>query len=400
MLNADKNIEDSKNQPLRRPKHSTSSNAWQYTEIPQEWLERRDQLLAITRETYLTKGKEIARNFQQAMQDNLDDANIVINLIYERAAKDILAYPIGALFFEELGQQAEDTCNDEIFAALQNELQLSLSSLNNSFSRMEKINGVDCGVIFLLYVLFRLENLRNGDGTSFKNLLLKLFKSFYPYALGSSKAIKKDLRDSAISAICLLYQVAFQEASSQKEKQKVEQTLGFLRYCFIHGSIGSIARIQVLFTIESINSQINSVEFKKQNYYQELYTTHCRKKACLLDSMDAIFSKFKKKMEILHTSKESLDSCNDSDAFLSPNEDSKSSSSSEFKVFDDKKRFSASGISVNENEANAKYNENLETFESQNKEDSVNFNDKNANEKPTRNSTSAELQEAIDSGYG
>ena len=59
---------------------------------------RREKLLALTKETYLSEGKLLVDELQQAIKDNSNNAYKVILLCYERAVKDIYSYPIAALY--------------------------------------------------------------------------------------------------------------------------------------------------------------------------------------------------------------------------------------------------------------------------------------------------------------
>ena len=322
--------EAKKVKPLRRPRHLTSSNATQYIDIPSVWSVRREQLLNITPETFLTKGKQLNRELQQVIKNNQEDAYTVIHLIYERAVKDIYAYPIAALLFEALGQGEDGINCEQVFAALQSELQKSLSALNSKVIRMEELSGVHVGIIFLLYLLLKLENLRADSGTFFKDLLTKLFDTFFPYALGAGQVLKNSINDCVISAICLLFQVAYEEKSSAKERQKIEQGLDFLRWCFMNKNIKVLGRLQILYTLECVNCQRTDAKFKYKTYYQEQYGINCKKEQCLLDSVSSIFCNLKEKPPTLSKSKEDLHSSDESDVFVDPSRKTIHSNSDSF----------------------------------------------------------------------
>ena len=310
------NKEETGQRPLRRPRHSTTSYARQYSEVSQEWRQRREKLLRLSRETYLTKGKEIAREFQQLIHDDIDDAYKVIYLIYEKAVKDIYSYPIAALFFEDLGQQHDNMFDSEkVCMALQKELQKSLTSLNNKFTGMEELEGTDVGIVYLLYLLLKLENLRKCDGSFFNDLLAKLFQSFYPYALNASSLLKKGLGDSVVGAICLLFQVAFADGISLKDELKIEQTLTFLRHCYVHSSIKATGRMQILYTLEDFHTRRHRIEFKSKNFYIEQYALNCKKRQYLIDSLGSVFCNLRAPSGSLSTSSERLNCSADSDVF-------------------------------------------------------------------------------------
>lgn len=284
------NIADGeRKKPLRRPKHSTTSGHSQYMEISDEWRERRNKMMSLTRENYLGKSKDIAREFQLCVQENKSDVKRVIHIIYERAAKDIHSYPIAALFFEDLGRQIDATCDGEkIFDCLQKELQTSLSSLNSKLARAEKLTGCDVGITFLLYSLLKLEKQRNGDGKFLKDLLLKLFKAFYLFVLDSSMPMQHDINDSLVSALCTILLVANEERSSPKDEQKIEQILGFLRKIFIQSFIKSIGKIQISWTIEAIAAKKRKTNLTTKEFYAQKYALACRRVVYLLDSMETV----------------------------------------------------------------------------------------------------------------
>ena len=275
--------------PLRRPKHSTTSGHSQYMEISDEWRERRDKMMSLTRENYLTKGKNIAREFQLCIQENKSNVKRVIYIIHERAAKDIHSYPIAALFFEDLGRQIDGTCDGEkIFDSLQKELQASLSSLNSKLARAEKLTGCDVGITFLLYSLLKLEKQRSGDGKFFKDLLLKLFKAFYLYVLDSSMPLQQDINDSLVSALCTILVVVNEERSTPKDEQKIEQILGFLRKTYIHSFLKGIGKIQIAWTAEAVASGKRKTNLTTKEFYAQRYALACRRVVYLLDSMETV----------------------------------------------------------------------------------------------------------------
>ncbi len=278
-----------KQQPLRRPKNSSQTALSQYAEIKDTWRDFRDRVLSLKRESYFSQGKALATELQTCMQRNQRDINKVVHIVYERATKDLHSYPIAALLFEDLGNEVEDSFGGErILDELQKQIQKSLSALNNKLGRMEKLVGTDVGIVFLLFLLYKLENLRKGDGSIFTDLLIKLFKQFHVYMLGASKWPHSDFSSSVLSAVCVLLHVTNTCETDSKVKIKIKQILGLLRSFYISGSLKGLGKIQVLWTIESLSPRKGGNGCDE--FYRQQYITACKKSNYLLDALDTVLS--------------------------------------------------------------------------------------------------------------
>ena len=312
MENASSAKEEVRNRPINIRGRSSSLYSRQRSS---EWRTRREKLLALTRETYLTEGIQLVKDLQKAIHDNTEDANKVIFLCYERAVKDIYSYPIAALVFDSLGQQFDSACDSEtVCSTLQLKLQNDLLSLSNKFSCMEELEGTDVGVIFLLYLLFKLGNRRGGGGTFFQHQLIKLFNSFYLYALSVGDSLKKGLGDSVISSMCVLCQVAYLHGNIQQGEQ-VEKALGFLRYCFIHSNIKALGRIQIRYTLREFHSRGNKSEPNGEDQ-NERYILECKRMHYLLDNIETVlFPELTLTVNSSLQLKEKCSSSNDSKVF-------------------------------------------------------------------------------------
>lgn len=302
--------------PLKLQRSTSSSCSRQDVN---KWNTWREEILSLTKANYLTKGKELIACFQQAIQENRQNGCKVIILFYERAVKDIYSHPIAALLFEDLGQQVDSACDSEdVCSIIHQEVQNGLSSFTNKLSRMEEIEGRDVGIVFLLYLLFRLESFRGGDGSVFKQLLLELFNSFYLYVLNSSPSLKDCLDDNVVSAMCVLCQVAYLHGTVQQE-EKIQYSLRFLRQCYIQCKISTLGRLQVLYTLEEFHSRKSGPKSNKQNYFKEQYTEKCKRKLCLLGKVDSVLSGTNE----TGLSNENSISSSDSDVFVSSNKENK-----------------------------------------------------------------------------
>ena len=284
--NIAKESEKARVMPLQLQRCSSSS----CSRHDSKWSTWREEILSLTKANYLSKGKELMACFQQAIQENKDNVYKVIFLFYERAVKDVYSHPIAAILFEHLGQQVDSACDSEdVCSIIHQEVQNGLSSFTNKLSRLEEIEGSDVGVVFLLYLLFRLETFRGRDGSVFKQLLLKVFNSFYLYVLNSRPSLKDCLDDNAVSAMCVLCQVALLDGAFQQE-EKLQYSLKFLRQCYIHSKITVLGRLQILHTLEEFQSRKSGLKSSKQNYFKEQYTENCNKKLCLLDKANSVLS--------------------------------------------------------------------------------------------------------------
>ena len=257
--------------------------------IKEVWRDFRTKILALSKENYIVKGKQIARELQLCIERNQRDVIKIIHLVCERASKDLHAYPIAALLFEDLGNEVENSYGGEVVLnELQKQLQKSLSALKTKLGNMEKLLGTDVGIVFLFFCLLKLENLRSGDGGFFKGLLVKLFKEFHFYMLGAAKWPYKDFSPSVLSAFCMLMCLVAKETNDPKEKLKTKHILGRIRNFYIHGDLRSIGKVQVQWAIESLSSSQCSNE--RNDFYKKKYTVACQKSSYLIDSMDDILS--------------------------------------------------------------------------------------------------------------
>eukprot|EP00794_Sanderia_malayensis_P018621 gene18621-20498_t len=268
---------------LRRP--NSSSNL--PSECDEVWGEFRGKVLSLEKSNYISCGKALATELQLCMQKNRGDIKKVVHIVYQRALKDIHGYPIAALLFEDMGEEAEGFLGGQsILDELQKQIQKSLSSLNAKLGRKENIEGSDVGIIFLLFVLYKLEILRQGDGLFFKDLLLKLFEKFHVYMFGTGNWPQSDICVTVINAICVLVNIA---SNDVKTKVKINQTLDLLRKVYIQGCLSEIAKVQILWTTECFwslqqaSTNSNNISNNLRDEYRIKYET-AYKKENLLDS--------------------------------------------------------------------------------------------------------------------
>ena len=165
-------------------------------------------------------------------------------------------------------------------------------------------------------MLLTLENRRGGEGKFFRDLLIKLFKLFYPYALSASDSLKKGLGDCVISAMCVLCQVAYMHREFQ-ETEQMELILEFFRYCLIHSNIEAIGRVQILYTLEELYSKQSELDADTRTYYKERYNLECKKKYYLLDKIGYVFAELVSAERDLVWSMKELNGSSENDIFRS-----------------------------------------------------------------------------------
>ncbi len=274
--------------PLRKPLNSVVTTRIQYTEINEIWRDSRERVLALKREDYMTKGKAIARELQICMQKNRRDVNKIVHIVYERAVKDLHGYPIAALLFEDLGNEAENSFGGEgILDELQKQIQLGLSALKAKLGQLEKLSGTDVGIIFLLFLLLKMENLRKGDGSFFKDLLIKLFKEFHLY-ISANKWWQTEFSSTVLSAVCVLMHIAKDKARDSNIGYKLKQMLAILRNFVVRCDLKGTGKVQVLWTIELLTCEKS--RSGTDEFYKQKYISACRKSIYLIDSLDVILS--------------------------------------------------------------------------------------------------------------
>ena len=275
--------------PLRRPKTVSSlstSGLSTLNQIPDEWRNLRIKILSLTRENYVKNGKSLAKELQLIIRTRANEVEKAVHLIYERSVKDLFGYPIGALLFEDLGNPVNGGyVGEDVLDSLQNILQESLTSLQNKLGKMAQLEGVDVGVVFLIYLLFRLETLRGGENNVFKDLLLKLFKAFYVYILGASQWPLSYWNDSVVSAYCVLISLIFQKKQSDSiELRKATRMLDILRPLLFKQILTTVSKLQILRTIEIFASS-GKDDLRRDDVLNSIYKDACNKSDCLLSGI-------------------------------------------------------------------------------------------------------------------
>eukprot|EP00795_Rhopilema_esculentum_P001069 gene1069-15402_t len=283
------------NVPSKRPRSISSRPQ---TKIPGEWRQRRDNIMSLSKTDYATRGKKIIRDLSSTLEKD-ENVTKVMYLLYEKAVKDVFNFPIAGLLFEDLGLQSnydgEDQCL-KMFGMLQDALQTGLSELKNKLMLLEKSDGVEVGLVFLLFSLWKLQKLRGSDGSIFRDLLVKLLPAFYAYTLAVSKDTDKRLNDAVVSALCLTVQVTKNQQSSENEGQIVESVATFLRTCCLDTSITAFGKTQVIYTLECMTSTCSKEKHAASlEYYAKLYAQECEKRQYLINAMEQVFCKLSPK---------------------------------------------------------------------------------------------------------